>query len=49
MLITGNHLSENSIAYLQSWIQKLAKADSKLEIYKAFQSAQKAVDFIDNP
>lgn len=50
MLLTGNRLSDNSIAYIRWWLSKVgtAWAPSKEEIYKAFSKAQTACDFILN-
>lgn len=46
VLLTGNKVSENSIAYIQSWIQSLKKENQKQDIIDALQLAQKAHDFI---
>lgn len=46
ILLTWNRVSKNSIAYIQSWIQKLKKEDNKKDIFDAFRLAQKATDFI---
>lgn len=46
VLITGNTVSQNSIAYIQSWIKALRSEDKKQDIIDAFQLAQKACDYI---
>lgn len=46
VLITGNNVSKNSIAYIQSWIRALKSEDKKQDIIDAFQLAQKACDYI---
>lgn len=46
VLLTGNRVSENSIAYLQSWLGKLKASEQKKDIFDAFNLASKAYDFI---
>lgn len=47
ILLTGNNVSENATAYLQSWLKAITTWETNKEsIYKAFSKAQQAVDFI---
>lgn len=47
IMLTGNKVSENAVAYLQSWLSCINKWElMKEEVYKAFSKAQQAVDFI---
>lgn len=46
VIITGNRVSQNSIAYIQNWISTLKKENRKQDIVDAFSLAQKASDYI---
>ncbi len=51
VMLTGNNVSNNTKAYVQSWITDAAKEKDaqRTEIYKAFQKARDAVQFIQSP
>lgn len=51
VMLTGNHVSDNTKAYIQHWLSKISIDDNnrKLEIYKAFQKARDAVQYIQGP
>lgn len=50
-MLTGNHVSDNTKAYIQGWVTDAAsgKDSQKAEIYKAFQKARDAVQYIQGP
>lgn len=51
VMLTGNHVSDNTKAYIQWWVMKASndKDSQKVEIYKAFQKARDAVQYIQGP